>query len=161
MISPILACSGFLACTNSRSLVCFTFSLFSLAEIVFLPSLRLRNLIRLLCAILKPLTGVEDARMDSSLRWGRTDSTIHFPLFTFPVDEVELVHLLLWPVLDQISWMSSLFDLKWLTDFDCKYLQISVTLFQFGSAELAQLCAGSMRSIAELVSCDQRGVTRC
>ena len=99
--------------------------------------------------------------MDSSLRWGRTDLTFHFSLFTFPVDEVELVHLLLWPVLDQISWMSSLFDLKWLTESDCKYLQISVTLFQFGSAELAQLCAGLMRSIADLVNCYQRGVIRC
>ena len=93
--------------------------------------------------------------------WGGTDSTIHFSLLTFPVDEMELVHFLLWSVLDQISWMSSLFDLKWLTDCDRNFLQISVTIFQFGSAELAQLCAGSMRSIAELVSCDQREVIRC
>ena len=74
---------------------------------------------------------------------------------------MDLVHLLLWPMLDRISWASSLYDLKWWTDCDSKYLQISVSLFQFGSAELAQLYAGLIRSIAELVNCDQRGVVRC
>ena len=32
-----------------------------------------------------------------------------------------------------------------------KYLQMSVSLFQFGSAELAQLYAGLIRSIADLI----------
>ena len=41
----------------------------------------------------------------------------------------------------------------------CKYLYLC---FQFGLAELAQLCAGLMRSIAELVNYYQRGmIFRC
>ena len=52
---------------------------------------------------------------------------------------------------DRILLVSSLYDLTWWTECGPKYLQISVSLFQFGSAELAQLYAGLIRLIAELI----------
>ena len=44
----------------------------------------------------------------------------------------------------------------------CKYLYLCLSCSQLGLAELAQLCAGLMKAIAELVNYYQRGmIFRC